>query len=73
MNKYRQLLHTIAQNPGLTAEELAAESNTHDEVEEPLARAVEANDVVEVNDRYWIVRKGEFAYEKYDHSVTGSV
>lgn len=67
MNEYRQLLHVVAENPGVSADEI---ENAGDDISNPielLGKAAAAEDVVCVSDRYWIVRKGEFAYDQYDY------
>jgi len=68
---YRRVLHTIAENPGLTADEITSTA-TVDESDKLLDRAESEGDVVCFAGRYWIVRKGEFAFEEYDHPETGS-
>lgn len=68
-SKYQHLLHVIAENPGLTADELSPKVTTTG-VEELLQQAAANDDVVCVNDRYWVVRKGEFAFDTYDHPET---
>ncbi len=67
-SKYQHLLPGIAENPGLTADELSPRVTTG--VEELLQQAAANDDVVCVNDRYWVVRKGEFAFDTYDHPET---
>ena len=66
MDSYRSLLHVIAENPGATADEIAATATVNDS-KELLQQAAAEDDVVCLNDHYWIVRKGEFAYDTYDH------
>jgi len=68
-SKYQHLLHVIAENPGLTADELSPKVTTAG-VGELLQQAAANDDVVCVNDRYWVVRKGEFAFDTYDHPET---
>ena len=66
MTDYRSILHTVAENPGSTADEIEAISEGED-AQMFLQEATSNDDVVCVNDRYWIVRKGEFGYHEYDH------
>ena len=71
MNNYQCLLHVVAETPGATADEIASTA-TVDNAEGLLNQAEANNDIVCVNDRYWIVRKGEFAFDEYDHPETNS-
>ena len=66
MDSYRSVLHVVAENPGATADEIASTA-TVDDPKALLQQAAAEDDVVCVDDRYWIVRKGEFAYDTYDH------
>lgn len=68
---YRRLLHTIAESPGLTADEIVSTA-TVDDPDKLLDRAKLEGDVVSFAGRYWIVRKGEFAFDEYDHPETSS-
>jgi len=69
MAGYQSLLHIVAENPGATAGKITSTA-TVDNTKELLDRAEASNDIVCVNDRYWVVRKGEFAFEEYDHPKT---
>lgn len=68
---YNRLLDLVAENPGFLAEELVemvtVEGFDADEAEGWLEDALEAGDVIEFDDKHWVVRKGRFAYDKYDH------
>jgi hypothetical protein len=67
MKDYNVVLHTVAENPGLEVSEISELVSIDDEVAGILSRASEAGDVICVNDCWWVVRKGEFSYYKYDH------
>ena len=66
MDRYRSVLHVVAEQPGATADEIGLTA-TVDDTKELLQQATAEDDVVCVDDCYWIVRKGEFAYDTYDH------
>lgn len=72
MNEYRTLLHTVAENPGATADEINTAAKEVRNPVELLQQAETDGDVVCVNERYWIVRSGEFAFDEYDHPQTNS-
>jgi hypothetical protein len=70
---YDRLLELVAENPAQEAEELVdmatAEGYTAEETREWLEEALEANDIIEFDDKHWVVRKGKFAYDEFDHPV----
>jgi len=70
---YDRLLELVAQNPALEAEELVdsavEEGIDAEQAEEFLNHALAEEDVIEFGGKHWIVRKGRFAYEEYDHPV----
>jgi len=66
MDDYRSLLHVVAENPGATGDELDSITAIND-TGELLDTAEEKRDIICVSERYWVVRKGEFAVEEYDH------
>lgn len=72
MAEYRELLHVVAENPGLTADGISSTVGDIDKPRVLLEKAEANNDVVCVNDRYWVIRKGEFAFREYDHPETTS-
>jgi|APHM01.1.fsa_nt_gi hypothetical protein len=67
---YTKLLHLIAENPGMTADEIEAMADDIPAVDKFREAAIEAEDIVCANGRHWIVRKGEFAFHEYDHKTT---
>ncbi len=71
MDEYRQVLHTVAENPGLPVEDLqeVAPDDVND-VDDHVERALDQEDIIEMNGKHWIVRQGEFAFETYDHPVS---
>lgn len=70
VDDYRALLHCIAENPGLTADQIESRIDAGGDIQALLDRATADGDVICVNDRYWIIRKDEFAVDKYDHPET---
>lgn len=72
MDEHSQLLHTIAENPGLSSEQLREVApDTIEELDDQLQRAVDREEVLEMNETFWIVRQGEFAFDEYDHTTKG--
>ncbi len=70
---YDSMVELVAENPGLEAKELA-ELATEDGLDADDARqwledAEAAGDVIERNDHYWVVRKGEYSFGKFNHPV----
>jgi hypothetical protein len=70
VDDYRSLLHCIAENPGVTADQVESQSDISGDAQTLLGRATAEGDTVCVNGRYWVVRKGEFAVAEYDHPKT---
>ncbi len=70
---YDRFLELVAENPALEAEELVEmatdEGYAADDAREWLEAALEAEDVIEFDGKHWVVRKGRFAYDEYDHPV----
>lgn len=67
---YATLLEIVAENPALTADDvadLAADRGVDGDVHELLETAVANNDVMEADGKHWIVRKGKYGYHEYDH------
>jgi len=65
------LLGAVAANPGADAGELAEILDVDvDAIEEHLERAEADGDVMEADDRHWVVQKGRYAYDEYDHPET---
>ena len=70
---YDIVLEIVAENPGITLEEfveVAADQGISSGAEDFLSRAVEREDVLEFDGRYWVVRKDRFAFTEYDHPET---
>ncbi len=68
-----RMLKLVAENPALEAEELV-EMATDDGLDADDARqwledAEAASDVIERGSKYWVVRKGKFAFGEFDHPV----
>jgi len=65
------MLELVAENPALEAEELVEmttdEGFSAEDAVEWLEAALAAEDVIEFDDKHWVVRKGKFAYDEYDH------
>jgi len=70
---YDRLLDLIADNPAQKEEELVEmateEGYAANEARGWLQDALEEEDVIEFDGKHWIVRKGRFAYDEYDHPV----
>ncbi len=68
---YGRIVELIAENPALEAKALVAmtteEGFDADDAREWLEDAEAVGDVIERNDKYWVVRKGEYAFGEYDH------
>jgi hypothetical protein len=67
---YTRLLHLIAENPGMTTDEIETSADDIPATDKFREAAIEAEDVVCCDGRHWIVRKGEFAFDEYDHTTT---
>jgi len=67
------MLELVAENPALEAEELIEKATDEGYVagdaEEWLESGLESEDVIEFDGKHWVVRKGKFAYDEYDHPV----
>jgi len=68
---YDRLLELVAETPAQEAEELVETATDEgfgaEETHEWLQTALEAEDVIEFDGKHWVVRKGRFAYDEYDH------
>lgn len=62
VDTYDDALEYVAADPGVTAEDFPGDPAL-------LEQAVAADEVVEMDDKHWIVRKGRFAFDRYDHPV----
>lgn len=71
MSEYNSVLDVVAENPGLDGEvfkeNIAEKGLDPGSAMDLLNQAIQSGDVVEANGRYWIVRKGRFAFSEYDH------
>jgi len=71
---YDRMLELVAENPANEAEELVEmatdEGFNADQVRCWLEDALAAEDVIKFDGKYWVVRKGKFAYDDYDHPVS---
>lgn len=72
--EYGQLMYIVAENPGATIEEiteLAADRDVADmDIPDVLSVAVSNDDLLEFDDRYWVMRKGKYRFNRYDHPET---
>lgn len=70
MDEYRQVLHTVAENPGLPLDEIQdVAPDGVDDVRGHIEHAVDQDDIIVMNEKHWIVRKGEFGFHEYDHPI----
>lgn len=71
--EYGYFLEIVADNPHSTADELAEIAVEHGMTERKankhLLSGVDAGDIIEVDNKHWIVRKGEFAFSERDYST----
>lgn len=68
-----RVLDIVAENPGITREEFleaAVDRGISSDAEELLRQAIDREDVLEFDGRYWVMRKGRFAFTEYDHPET---
>ncbi len=74
VEEYDRVLDVVAENPGATVEELADLARdrgvTDTDLRELLSEAVNNEDVVEFDGRYWVMRTGEYRFNRYDHPET---
>jgi len=65
------MVELVAENPALGAGELVAmatdESFDAADARGWLQEALERNDVLERDGKFWVVRKGEYAFDEFDH------
>lgn len=73
-DNYNQVVKVVAENPGKTNEEIADLATEHGissgRVEGLLTEAVDQEDLLEFDNRYWVMRKEEYAFTEYDHPET---
>jgi hypothetical protein len=70
---YDRMVELVAENPALEAGELVEmmeeEGFDADDARQWLQEALGAHDVIEFGDKHWVVRKGKYAFDEYDHPV----
>jgi hypothetical protein len=71
LDNYTKLLHMTAENPGMIADEIEANADDIPAKNKLRGAAIEARDIMCYNGRHWIVHKGEFDFDEYDHTTTG--
>lgn len=71
---YEQILEVVAENPGATVEEITERTRdrgiTDTDIPGLLATASSNDDVLEFDDRYWVMRTGKYRFHRYDHPET---
>ena len=71
---YDQLLEVVAENPVATVEEITDLARDHGitdtDIPGLLATAVSDDDLLEFDDRYWVMRTGKYRFHRYDHPAT---
>lgn len=79
MEEYEKVVELVAENPGLTAEEFGEVAEQHGvdaaTARDLLLEARDAEDVVSAGGlageaRFWVMRKGKYAFDAYDHPTT---
>jgi hypothetical protein len=72
--EYDQLLEIVAENPGITIEEitdLACDHGiTNTDIPDLVSMALSNDYILEFNDRYWVMRTEKYRFDRYDHSKT---
>jgi len=70
---YDRLLELVAENPALEAEEFVEMATDEgfgaDKAREWLEEALETEDVIEFDDKHWVVRKGKFTFGEFEHPM----
>ncbi|WP_394742919.1 hypothetical protein [Natronococcus roseus] len=71
---YDQVLEVVAENPGATLEEildLARDRGiTSTSIPDLVSTAVSNDDLLEFDDRHWVMRTGKYQFHQYDHPET---
>ncbi|UHQ98369.1 hypothetical protein HYG81_20120 (plasmid) [Natrinema zhouii] len=71
---YDQILEVVAENPGTTFEEItemaADHSITDTNISDLISEAVNNDDLLEFDRRYWVMRTGKYRFHRYDHPET---
>lgn len=63
---YNEIVEIVAENPGAGADDIsdfAVDRGIDSGLEELFDEAVDREDIVEADDKYWVMRKGEYAFE----------
>ncbi|UHQ98939.1 hypothetical protein HYG81_24585 (plasmid) [Natrinema zhouii] len=72
--EYNQILVLVAESPGTTLKEItdmAADHGVIDtDIPDVLSEALRNDDLLEFDDRYWVMRKGKYGFHQYDHPET---
>jgi hypothetical protein len=72
--EYDQLLEIVAENPGATIEEITDLAHDHGitnaDIPDLVSMALSNDDILEFNDRHWVMRTGKYRFDQYDHSKT---
>ena len=71
---YEQILEIVAENPGATVKEITDRTRdrgiTDTNIPDLLATAISNDDLLEFDDRYWVMRTGKYRFHRYDHPET---
>nr|WP_246084401.1 hypothetical protein [Salinadaptatus halalkaliphilus] len=72
--EYKQILEIVAEKPGATVEEITDLAQYRDitdtDIPDLLSKAVDNDDFLEFDDRYWVMRTGKYRFHRYDHPET---
>lgn len=70
---YDNVVELVAAHPVETAETLISRAIEHDidesVADDLLSEALDQGDIVEFSGQYWVMRKGTYAFDAYDHPV----
>ncbi|MFC6613682.1 hypothetical protein ACFQAS_01695 [Halopenitus salinus] len=65
------IVELVAEHPGCTTDELVdvvdEKEVASEQARELLEIALRHNRVLEADSKYWAIRKGEYAFQEYDH------
>ncbi|MDG5821747.1 hypothetical protein [Natronococcus sp. A-GB7] len=71
---YDRLLEVVAENPGATLEEIIDLARDHGiintDIPDLVSMAVSNDDLLEFDERYWVMRTGKYRFHRYDHPET---
>ena len=72
--EYDQVLEVIAENPGATLEEITDLAHnrgiTNTNTPDLVSMAISNDDLLEFDDRYWVMRTSKYRFYRYDHPET---